>query len=86
MRYEEVVQDYFKLIEEFGQVYDYTGVIQSELPEVVLFLKPTKTTAKNIMIGIIKYGFQDNNNWNSEQGKTLISSSKFLTAMYNKYC
>jgi len=85
LKYTEVLEDFTRLIDEYGFPYDWTGVIQTDNVEVSMFITPTKANAAKHMKNIILYGFQFGACWRTEEDRFYIEDDVFLNACYEKY-
>ena len=86
MTFEEVKKDYLAIIKALGYPYDMTGGFEDAIQMEPVILSPTKTNAKNYMIKVIRYGFEDGDYWNGEFGKILVGDCPIAKRVYFKYC
>ena len=86
MKFEEVKEDYQRLLGKYGYPSDITGgFVDAERMEKVI-LNPTKKNATDYMLDVISYAFQGDEFYNSEQfGEVSIYECPLLMKMYNKY-
>lgn len=92
MTYDEVKEDYNKIISDYGLPDDLGGAFVEGDWYQELLLNPCKLIAKYHMKSIIEFGFQFGEFWRCESNKGFpdyidkpIDNDNFLTEMYNKY-
>ena len=86
IRFEEVKKDYNELISKWGHPCDMTGgFVDAEHMEKVI-LNPTKSNARDYLVSVIDYGFQDMEHYRSEMhGNIKINECEILQRLFEKY-
>jgi hypothetical protein len=89
MTFDEVKSDYLKMFNELGQPHDISGSgMECEMEHVVL--NPSKTNAKKYMINVIRFAFQQGEEYymkdNGLYGEEIsIHENSFAAYLYDKY-